>query len=265
MYKYRNSINQLRFLTFTSVCGTPDKIFVDAIEKFFKYFVECSLLSDYVLVFERQQNRTLHSHIIARIPTVRETKDFINGNRKMANITYNGKKIENFYQLMRYKFESIIKVKEHLHLDFRQIKQDKVYSENGKFLGSLNHYLTKYMLKSGNVESTAFKQSFRYSKTIKKQERVLATLGDIRTSNLKLQYFFDDGIKCFGKLQIDFRLFRFLDKLRKKELKKDVENEAENELKECENIDYKNFIYILLSNKKECEKDGFVIQDLFSG
>ena len=208
-YKYRNS-TQLQFLTFTTEMGTPDEHFVKSMQAFFKYFIKTKLLSDYIYNFERQKNKTLHSHMIVKMPSKKQVTDFINKNRLLRNKEYNGKKITTFYQLLRFKFEEIIGTDKHLHMHFLTIQGDNVINENGGTVASLNYYLTKYMIKTNDLQCSCLKYSFRCSKSIKKVDAIYLEKKDI--ISMKHVYYYKDNIKDFGKLEMNKSLFNLFQK-----------------------------------------------------
>ncbi len=114
------------------------------------------------------------------------------------------------YDLIRFLFQKYMKSDENLILDFRTVNDyGNVVSDSTKqVLGTLEQYITKYMLKS-SFNSSAIKYSFRYSKKKKGAPtvpKVKATAKEIESLIVKYHYKDSVGVE-FGKVQISKMLF----------------------------------------------------------
>jgi hypothetical protein len=119
--------------------------------------------------------------------------------------------LNSSYDLIRFLFQKYMKSDENLILDFRHVnEQGNVESNSTKqVLGTLEQYITKYMLKS-SLHNSTIKYSFRYSN--KKKGAPTVPKVQVNASELKAlgtKYYCKDsaiGIE-FGKVQISKTLF----------------------------------------------------------
>lgn len=245
IYLFRNSLWQLRFITLTCKEGTNPNQFIKAIETLLEYFVRKKLITHYVYKVEPQQNGTPHTHLICSVAGAGVVSDFIKKNRKLSN--YNGKPIENLYQLIRYKFESLMNClgTTKLHCEFLEITPKyKLRSESGKIVKAtdkqnneyavkLQNYVNKglknglavteklneYMLKCSNVNNVylGVKHDLRYSKNIPAIQSVYISASDLTALQLKFSYFCKQDYLIFGQLEINDKFFNYFEMLLKQQ------------------------------------------------
>lgn len=256
-YTYRNNLQQLRFITLTCKAGTSNKHFADSVISLLKYLKVNKLFEMYVCKFEPQQNGTAHVHIIAAVASRNKVSDFIKDNRKLANKEYNGKKLTNLYQLIRFKFESEMKClgTEKLHCEFLEVYQNKktrdynLKNEFGKTIKETNknniesniklqNYINKgglgglkncsldviaklndYMLKESNINNIdlGVKHVLHYSTNIPKVKSIYISASELMNLDLKFKFFCKCDYLAFGQLEQNEKFFNYFDMLFKKQ------------------------------------------------
>ena len=256
-YTYRNSLQQLRFITLTCKAGTSNSEFAKSVLSLLHYLRSNKLFEMYVCKFEPQQNGTAHVHIIAAVASRNKVSDFIKDNRKLANKEYNGKKLTNLYQLIRFKFESEMKClgTEKLHCEFLEVYQNKktrdynLKNEAGKTIKETNknniesniklqNYINKgglgglkncsldviaklndYMLKESNINNIdlGVKHVLHYSTNIPKVKSIYLSAGELLNLDLKFKFFCKCDYLAFGQLEQNEKFFNYFDMLFKKQ------------------------------------------------
>ena len=262
-YTYRNSLQQLRFITLTCKAGTSNSEFAKSVLSLLHYLRSNKLFEMYVCKFEPQQNGTAHVHIIAAVASRNKVSDFIKDNRKLANKEYNGKKITNLYQLIRFSFETKMKClgTEKLHCEFLEIykykKNNEYYlkNENGKTIKETNknnneynvklqNYINKgglgglkncsldviaklndYMLKDSNVNNIdlGVKHVLHCSTNIPKVRNIYLSASELLNLDLKFKFFCKCDYLAFGALEQNEKFFNYFDMLYKKQQQNELQ------------------------------------------